>query len=113
MNTLNKELSKNIIKFNMVLIPKLINMNFHMKRDYGHARYIVIGDYREWRNIKDSTKMPVDIKTGSPVLCNYGGPSITSIVIKRIGGYDGPPTKSDLQTLLTHEWKELNNKENE
>jgi len=94
-----KEIAERKRRFRLEFLPSIIGTKFHVPRGYGHAAYEIVGGGEEWRT-GDHIKIYIDMAKRPPVICNYGGDSVVAIVVKRVGGYSGPPTAPTLQVLL-------------
>jgi hypothetical protein len=84
-------------------LPTIIGGQFESPRGYGHAKYEIIGDHSAWKKERDAQKVYFHYEGGKPV---FTGNQVYfqktfCIAIKRLGGYDGPPSGESLEDILS------------
>lgn len=87
----------------------LVSEIYASKRGYGHARYEILGGHGEWKNTRDAQKVYFYFRPdgtfaflGNEIRYTENGVPVETICIsvKRLGGYNGPPSRPSLGEVI-------------
>lgn len=89
-------------KFYADFLPTITGRVYDTPRSYGHARFEIVGHPNLWRSTQDSQKVYFHYENNVPVLdTNALYDTSLCIVVKRLGGFDGPGQNPGLIQILS------------